>query len=623
MNLKRTAILAIIVALVWLAAPGPILAQGFSQFNSQNTTLEILPAEVFKARYGNNPQVPKTEEEIIALARRIFVPAVQVPMEAAEPVEECGTSDLLLLQAALQNPEVSDATRRLVALIQKDPVPEPFEYTEIFGHFRFHWWENHPQEPRHNVTRAQIANTASYLNKYWQRCVKTLRIWPLHSIEAGQELIDVKVFYCPSYSGLAIRDEITIHLNSTTVVRQICRRKSVPAHELFHMVQYTCEVHKKLTDYKWLVEGSAVWAQKWLLEAAGVAPVYDYILRMNEGLAKTDNELMVEREYDAALFWVYLTEQAGWEAMRSILLKIKNQETKDFKAAVAAVVKQRLGLTFDKFVHKWSKANYIKVMKNATPEYDYTEDGQIFTSCRRKYKLSNLTPSLEYKILDNNATWKTGWIIGPYAATYFKIKLGPEVTRVRLQVKGQDEGNYSFWFMGIKENQGLKTVQTFNNTYEYNQNLTPGQWDHLMVMVMGRSKGGEYLIQSIPPPGPRSCMDGDWLEKFSWGNGATWKLGFRPDGTIFGSYIAWEDCKLFASATYDAGKVELQTTPNVDKPNGCRSVTISGQLSGCNTIIGTWKDKYSTRQVTLTKLPAQSAAVAEEDHYQEGCPTCP
>ncbi len=198
------------------AAPG----QEVFQFQAHSIKLEILPQGIFAARFGDNPDVPRTDAEIIALARKFFPPlGKKRPEAAARPVRWCREYQEGVLFAALQNPAVSDLTRRQVDYIIAAATPD-LPKTYVSGHFRFFYTDN-DSNPDHNVTLGQIKATAFWLNQHWDTYAENFRT-PKNYLFGGTETVDVYVYYLGDnvHGGTDSRFRF-IRLNSKLTVKTV------------------------------------------------------------------------------------------------------------------------------------------------------------------------------------------------------------------------------------------------------------------------------------------------------------------------------------------------------------------------------------------------------------------
>jgi len=598
----RNVIFVLILAI--LTIPRAVDAAEVFQFASDEIRMEILSREDFEARFGANPDVPRTDEAILSLAAKIYLPLEEETIPAWEGEAECGYPRMSSLMAGLQNPAISDETRRRVDELMATAVPDlPRE--EIFGHFKFKWTDNNSNE-LHNVTREDIRALSLYLNRYWNVYTDIFGIEPQCYEEYGEKLIDIKVFYFGEM-GSTHNSLKYINLNSKSVVKDPCRRRSVSAHELFHRVQFRCGLEDPYPGVMWLAEGTAVWAMKWALAAGDVSPVYDYVNRMNEGLANTDKNLLLNRAYDSAHFWVYLADRAGWEAIRDVWTRYRTQAQKDPRAAVAAVVQAKLGLDFDHFLHKWHKTNYIQGLANAPSEYDYALEGTSHVTCGATRRLRRVQINAAHKISSNSTRFTFNGRVAPYGADYYRFALGDQLTRVRVRVTGEAAGNFSYFFMGVRSNKGQEPVkQSFARQCEFYKTLKPGEWGQLIMIVAGRSEGGDYTVQVIPAPGGADCINGYWQQD---GSIEFWHLAYdEVADMIKGSYVGFPGCNLLVRGTYSEPNIQFSTTTDPARQD-CYRVSMDGVLAGCRWIYATRTTRYDSKGTfyLLKKVTAPSA----------------
>ena len=201
---------------------------------------------------------------------------------------------------------------------------------------------------------------------------------------AGNELIDVEVYYDSGLYGSTSSESNKIFLNSRDVVRDSCRRKTTCAHELFHRVQYEYGFVTGTADQAWWVEGLGSWSQKY-----AYPDQQDYVRRIISGLKNPKHNLLY-RSYDACLFWKYFGERSQGFGLASELqairrfLELHESNGRDAKSACAeiceAVYPQR---PFDNFFGEWVLANYSKDLQDAP--HGYLDNEIESTSCGRTW----------------------------------------------------------------------------------------------------------------------------------------------------------------------------------------------------------------------------------------------
>jgi hypothetical protein len=558
----------LLISLFAGAAP----AQEIFQFQAHNTKLEILPQAAFSARFGDNPDVPRTDADVIALARKLYPPrGVKQPEAAAQPVHRCREYEVGVLFAALQNPAISNLTRSQVDAIIQATIPLlPQTYTS--GHFTFYYTDS-DTDPQNNVTLAQIQATAAHLNSYWDKYAANFKT-PKNYDSGGTAMVDVNVYYL----GDGLYGETSsfwdnINLSSKLAVKNACMRRTTSAHELFHRVQYSYGYISGTARMRWMVEGTASWSQKYTNQS-----LRDYMANMNEGLSAPDRNLFNARDYDACHFWVYLQKLAGtWAAIKEIWAAY---ELNGFnaKAAVNTVTTSRLGKSFDQFVQAWVKANYLKDLDNAG-SFEYDEDEVLKLSCNKLYGPLSHVPRTTAPAISNDTYWSANGRVLPYGADYLDLPLSSGLDKLEVKVVGAAPGNYSYSFIGIKGNRwkaitNIKSTSQ-SNSYTYKRLLTPGEWDKLALVVAGGSRGGDYAVAVGP-----DCITGSWANFDSY----TYPIELVRDGTsVTGSHYS-QSCGLYnITGTYTAPDLTLFLKPQ----KTCCDVMYTGSINiHCDSVVG-------------------------------------
>ena len=609
-NIRRlkTFLWLILFMLIGASAYG----QGYYQMQENDAPLEILSKEIFEERFGNNIHIPRTEREIVALAHDLY-PSLEykasLPDKMYDEITEesenwCGEEKVGLLFAALQNPEITNYTRKMVSEIIDASIPVlPKTKTSASGRFKI-WYTTNNADSKHNVTDAQINTLATLLDSYWNSYTKNFKE-PKHKIENGKKRIDVKVYYIDAYTlGVTSSYWDYMALNSASCVRDACKRRTTSAHELFHRVQYAYGYISGTANMSWIVEGTASWSQKFTNQT-----IRDYMARMHTGLGDPGKGLFT-RSYDACHFWVYLHEQSTASAIKQVWAKYQ-ANGKKAKEAVGSVTSNRLGLNFDKYTAKWSKANYMKDLKNATTNgYNYLENTVSTTSCGVAYGPLRKVP-VTTKTINQDSGFKQTGSVSPYGAKYHVFTLGKTLKNLSINFKGT--GSFEIAFIGIKNNEWKSITDKTLTSYNYKKTLTAGQWDKLAVMVMGTSKGGSYSLQI------GGCITGTWKDQWY-----TWELteeGSKIKGKVYGTCGGTRN----VSGTIKDNKITLNAPYT---GTSCCAFTYNGTVTGCNKISGTWKQTGGatgctyTGTFSMTKQNSGSSNSGYEIQSEGGGPSC-
>lgn len=494
--MTRTPRIAAVVLL--LAAFCPTAPAGALQYRFTKTpgvAVDILTADEFERRHGANAELPRSDEAVVSLARSIFRPhGVRRP--AVPPGEPCGEHALGLLFAALANPAVSDDARAAVDALYAGSVPLlPHSYTS--GKFKV-FYTDHNDNPNHNVTLQQVQRLAMYLNNAWYRFVTNGEFRePRHWHWLGEPRIDVRVYDIADYAGQTNSAWTHIDIDSVSAVRSLCLVKTVSAHELFHRVQYSYEYRSGTANMKWIVEGSATWAQRYAQYSVG-----DYMGWMNNGLSNPDRNLITARSYDAAHLWVFLQQRVAPSSaspIRQVWLNYAGNG-RNARAALNSYTLNRFGpsFPFDAFVAWWHQANLTKDFTNAAPNYDYSEDERSVTSCSETYGPLAHVPHATGAIATNTTPAVSFTrFVAANGADYYEYTIGAGVTRVRVVANGQAGKSFAYSFMLSKSNRRLAGRSRTAEDYTYQENLTAGANDKLHIVVVGNT-GGNYTLTIGP-----------------------------------------------------------------------------------------------------------------------------
>jgi hypothetical protein len=453
--------------------------------------IPVLDRAIFLRRFGENPLVPRTNDEVLRFARRLYVERAREAIS-----EECGENVLGALFTALSNPDISDATRDSVDNMIDASTPSlPSTYTE--GHFQF-FYTTSDADANNNVTLNEIKETAKVLNDAWTDYATNFKE-PKYYLSGGgcsgtKKMVDVKVYYLgTTLYGSTSSTQNYIELNSKFVVKDTCNRRTTPVHELFHRVEYSYGYVTGTPDMKWATEGTASWSQKHRASIVG-----DWLARMNQGLNQPDLALITGRAYDACHFWVYLGEQGQGEAP-TVKLVWSTYETngKDMKSAVETAVKNRVpnGSSFDQFAGWWSAANFIKDFGNAPPTFDYVED-----EWRRTCGSTTFGPLVQVPrtttMLTAGANFSTNGSVSAYGSDYFVFTIGASVTSLEVKLAGSSN-NFGYAIVEIKNNQELGRVRSPAGgikDYTYSKTVTAGQFSEVALIVIGNPAGGTYTV---------------------------------------------------------------------------------------------------------------------------------
>jgi len=482
------------IVMLHIPIPGKVQAQEEArqvQFQkSKGITIQVFKSQTFEQKFSGNPLIPRTKEDIISLAKRLYTPATR-----EEILEECAESLYGALFASLANPEITDETRNEVDNIIDLNTPSlPETYTE--GHFKFLYTTNNTNTD-HNVTLNEIKETAKVLNAAWDDYAANFTT-PKHYLSGSgcdkKRMIDVKVYYLGSNLYGSTGSSLDyIELNSKKVVKDNCRRQTTPVHELFHRVQYSYGYISGTAKLKWAVEGTAAWSQKYRAPNVG-----DWMDRMDQGLSDPDLDLIADRSYNACHFWCYLG-QSGQGEMPTIKLvwSTFNTNGNNMVNAVVTAIQNRVpnGATLDQFAGWWSFANYYKDVSNASASFDYEEDEWIRT-CNSTTHGPLVSVPHTANTLNVGSNHTINGSVASYGADYYVFSIGSNVQNVQINVAASTN-NFGYAVIELNNN----TMVTYQRTpaggwsnYQFSKTISPGSLSHITLVVIGNPNGGNYTV---------------------------------------------------------------------------------------------------------------------------------
>jgi hypothetical protein len=455
----------------------------------KGVTIQVLKREVFQQRFGDNAEIPRTNESVIQLARRLYSAAGREEIK-----EMCGEHIYGALYAALSNPDISDEARDAVDNAATDATAGS-RYTYISGHFKFFYTVDDPN-PDNNVTIYDIQATARVMNSAWDNYVANFTK-PMHYDSAGKELVTVYVYYLgASLYGSTASYLSSIDLCSKKVIMDSCLRKSVPVHELFHRVQYSYGYVTGTANMKWAVEGTASWSQKYLASDVG-----EYItMWINPGLEAPDKDLLISRSYDACHFWVYLGERGGGEKeCIKLLWSTYKTNGNNIKGAAETVIRDRVTSvevsSFDEFAVLWNCVNFRKDETGIAAKFDYTEDEWTRT-CGGVTNGPLASVPRTTQALNVGTNYSVNGSVSSYGADYYLFNLGGAVRRVDINLTAISN-HFGYGLFALKNNKEIESHRSDNGnviSYNYPKPITAGQFDQIMVVVVGGPANCNYTV---------------------------------------------------------------------------------------------------------------------------------
>lgn len=464
-------------------------AQGlrFKRMSRMKVDVEVLRKDAFQKEFGRNVKVPKTAEAVRALVARILMPKEGLGA-SGDPHGECGELEMGRLMAALQNPDLNEDLVEGVDETVGAGMPNlPKTYLE--GHFLIRYTDIDIND-EHNTTLDKVKELADILNRIWNDYEANFKVPKSYLTTSGKRLIDVKVYAIPGRSiGRTNSAWNHIEIHSRKTMDNELKLRTVPAHEMFHRVQYAFGLRSGTAGMDWASEGTASWVQKHREPIIG-----DYIERVNSGL-KVPDKALFSREYDSAPFWLYLGQRAGDEK-RFIYWVWQRYFTngKDMVKAVRDTVKSQIGVgaTLESVVSEWSFANFVKDMSNAAEWSDYAED-ELVTAGGFGPLVS--VPRTTRTLIRNGATVTQNGMAAAFGADYYVYNLSGKPRRVELAIT--TTGTFGYAVLLYKGTQFVDYERTQAGGFgskTFTKTIDPNKVDRVCLMVIGNPRGGTYSV---------------------------------------------------------------------------------------------------------------------------------
>ena len=445
---------------------------------------------------------PQTDEQLISLAQQLFIPkntSFPISTENKHTRNSCGLHDHRILQAALQSPKFTFETKRKIALMKKKYKPILPEYYS-YGNFEFFYTTN-DFLPLHNVPEKIIQNLA--INMQYAYDILLANFYKISTDPYNK--IQVEVYYLPNASGVTFSENYKIKLNSEDMFNE-CYSKTIPAHELFHRVQFTYGLDQDgYEDHQsYWVEGTANWAMLYCYPE-----LHDYIYDVNDGLSNPNIHLWKKRSYDAVHLWVYFCERYLESYSTQNPSTIINYLLTSFQKGYRAkkLIKQVTVNFFNQqafsFLQDWHETNYLKNTKTSE-KYTYNDNGQTFFECDEQYAYRDVSLESLTVITNNQFTWQSkNFEVKRGGALYHTFLIAENVTSFRIKLKSEIDNKLYYSLIGLK-NKTINDIVQEEPIYFFRDNnsklnkkfdLVAGEYDKFILIVSSRMKKSSYRLQ--------------------------------------------------------------------------------------------------------------------------------
>ncbi|MGB0683454.1 MAG: hypothetical protein ACPGOV_12125 [Magnetovibrionaceae bacterium] len=212
------------------------------------------------------------------------------------------------IHQGLRNPTLTETQLDEIGRLISGAVPR-FDAEVVTSHFDIKFLQPQAGAPDSNqrISTQLVQEVGSFLEDAYARYKDTFGKKPYRGNAAIHKRIAVQIYDFPDYYGFTtVNGPIALHASTMREYKQ--SRRAVPAHELFHRIQFAFgyRVDWAPTDassFQWWTEGSAAWAALWVTgDVAGDPSFISYMWDNPDGSYK-------RLHYTALPLWVFLESQ--------------------------------------------------------------------------------------------------------------------------------------------------------------------------------------------------------------------------------------------------------------------------------------------------------------------------
>jgi len=453
-----------------------------------NVGVRQLDAEAWRRAVEADPRLPRSPAELRRLWQGLSAHRRAPGLATQLPAEECGEHAYGQFFTGLGNPLLRQRDRDdLEAMIDADQpsLGETLE-TENFV-LR---WTNASAHPGDNISDpAIVKETAGYLEAARARYITVFGRAP---------------YTLPGASKIEVAfTDIGVPLGSSTPEGPICLnsakwknrgiRRPTSAHELFHKLQYAfglrTKYHGSAAD-KWFAEGTASWAEvfMWQRVSAGY--------KITDLFTHPDNSLF-NAEYKALPFWLFFDTHLRGTADHVPMLDYLRRYHDSGKTvnaltdAIQADDRYRDLDTFFALFGRERRTGHWRVTPAGEQLYP-TICGPEDTVLSPSVHMTEVPMAMGALPLNTSSVSKLG-------SDYYHFALGPEYAGKLLKVAVQARPGSDFSYYLIWEKGGTLVRTSFPSAvtgdYSFSKRIDPAVADGLVLIISGRSTGGDYRMK--------------------------------------------------------------------------------------------------------------------------------
>jgi Mg-chelatase subunit ChlD len=275
----------------------------------------------------------------------------------------------------------------------------------------------------------------------------------------------------------------------------------VPRHELFHHAQQGLSYGG---DVKWMMEGTARSTDdKYCLDAPTCDLTLDhyvggrYLADVGQFLA-SPNRTLFETDYNAALFWTYISEQYGTltdEPERGVDFFVQmwesgNNHNHSHGREVIDFTLDDMGYseTFEDVFKDFVVANYAKDIPNAPDKYKYADEAQSTGSYGSVFLTDDqtLSPGEQY-IVDENVAYVEAW-----GARYFRFNFFPGVPTLDVKAQSATGDILYYTLLAVKNGSIVNEINVTGATFE--ETIPNDDLGEVVLVIAGLEERSNFSL---------------------------------------------------------------------------------------------------------------------------------
>lgn len=481
--------------------------------------VSVMDESSWQQLTSNDPSIPRTFSDLRQYGSSLCVPSRAEKPGIADGVRgvstgepstgECGEDSWYRFFQALSNPALSTVERNIIEADLDSAIPT-FEKVQESDHFILQW-TNANADTSHNISDdSVIAEVRQSLEKAWSCYTEAFGQTPY--IPKGMTKIPVCFFNISEETwGVASPPDGPICLNSRVLVnnlglkpdpfkpneRLIGVRQTVPAHELFHKMQYAFGFRREWTPYgkfQWFSEGLASWAEVFTCQCVSRR------VKFTDMYDNPEHDLFTI-SYNSVPFWVFFETCKKSETTDNIMLaylercRAKKGNVID---ALKEVIAERPAHSYNNLgaFYQWFSSGRCfyqgwNAIHHENPYYKQIRSADSRYPIQPTVRVTEVTfgDAMSYEISST---------VKPLGCNYYRFVFEEKVKGQSfiLHVDGVDPGDYSFEVIKNNDNGGYTAyapqLDVNLRVFDYVENCENVK--SVELIIAGQGVGGKYSL---------------------------------------------------------------------------------------------------------------------------------